>query len=127
MAKLWGTPRGGTWCWVRLNRPRYLGVATLLARMKYRLRGRIEMKARRVALPLIRGALRLRGVMGVEVRCNGRFSRRQRASHDVFRVGKLGRTQVATSQEVGFATVPLRFGAVGVTLTLSYANNGYLG
>lgn len=122
MAQLWGAPRGGTWCWIRLARPRYLGVATLLARMKYRLRGRIEMRARRVALPLLRGALRLRGVVGAEVRCHGRFSRRQRASHDVFRAGKLGRTQVSTPREVGFATVPLRFGAVGITLTVSYTS-----
>jgi hypothetical protein len=120
MAQLWSAPRGGTWCWIKLGRPSYLGVATLLARMKYRLRGRIEMRARRVALPLLRGALRLRGAIGVEVRCHGRFTRRQRATHNVYRAGRLGRTQVSTPQEVGFATVPLRFGAVGVTLTVSY-------
>lgn len=125
IAQTWGTPRGGTWCWIRLGRPGYLGVATLLARMRYRLRGRIEMRARRVALPLLRSALRLRGAIGAEVRCHGRFSRRQRASHDVFRAGRLGRTQVATPREVGFATVPLRFGAVGVTLTVSYTAGGY--
>lgn len=122
MAQLWGAPReGAQWCWIKLGRPRYLGVPTLLARMRYRLRGRIEMRARRVALPLLKGALRLRGVIGAEVRCHGRFSRRQRASHDVFRAGRLG--QLSNPREVGFATVPLRFGAVGVTLTVSYTDS----
>lgn len=121
MSHLWSVPRGGTWSWVELSKPHYWGVATLLARMKYRLGGRIEMRARRVALPLLRAALRLGGAIGAEVRCHGRFSRRQRASHEVFRAGKLGRTDTATPQEAGFATVPLRFGAVGITLTVSYS------
>jgi len=122
-AVIWGTPRGATWGWVRLPRGRaYTPPAGLLARIRYRLgSGRVEVRARRVGLPLLRGALRLGGAVGAEVRCAGRFSRRQRATQETWRAGYLGRNNSAVTRVTEFATLALRFGAVGVTLTVSFA------
>ena len=55
------------------------------------------------------------------LRCAGRFTRRQRADRAAYRWGRLGRGDPATRVEEAFFTVPLRFGAVGVTLLVSYA------
>lgn len=122
-ASTWGAPRGATWGWVRLPRGRtYTPPAGLLARIRYRLgSGRIEVRSRRVGLPLLRAALRLGGVVGAEVRCAGRFSRRQRATQETFRAGYLGRTNAGVTRVVQFTTLALRFGAVGVTLIVSFA------
>jgi len=120
----WGSPRGGAhWGWVRLPRGRgYTPVPGLLARIRYRLgSGRIEVRSRRVGLPLLRGALRLGGAVGAEVRCCGRFSRRQRATQETFRAGYLGRGDNHLTRVTEFTTLSLRFGAVGVTLTVSFA------
>lgn len=122
-AHAWGSPRKATWGWVRLPKGRrYTPPAGLLARLKYRLgTGRIEIRSRRVGLPLLRGALRLGGVVGAEVRCCGRFSRRQRATQETFRAGYLGRGNTQITRVTEFTTLSLRFGAVGVTLTVSFA------
>lgn len=123
-AQAWGSPRGGAqWGWVRLPKgQKYSTPAGLLARLRYRLgTGRIEVRSRRVGLPLLRGALRLGGVVGAEVRCCGRFSRRQRATQETFRAGYLGKGTARVTQVTEFTTLALRFGAVGVTLTVSFA------
>lgn len=123
-AHAWGLSRGGVqWGWVRLPRGRrYTPPVGLLARLRYRLgTGRIEVRSRRVGLPLLRGALRLGGVVGAQVRCCGRFSRRQRATQETFRAGYLGKGTTRVTQVTEFTTLALRFGAVGVTLTVSFA------
>ena len=122
-AAVWGHPRGAMWGWVRLPRGRlYTPPAGLLARIRYRLgSGRVEVRSRRVGLPLLRGALRLGGVVGAEVRCAGRFSRRQRATQETWRAGYLCRNHSGVTRVTEFATLALRFGAVGVTLTVSFA------
>lgn len=122
VAQLWSQHHPGAQLrWTRLGGIRSGGVPQLVWGLRYRLVGRIELRARRVVIPLLRAASRLPGVRGVHVRCNGRFTRRQRAGHEVFQWGALQRSRVNTRVQTGFYAAPLRFGSVGVTLTVSFA------
>ena len=110
----------GRWVWCVLPNLFYAGVAPLMADLAYRLQGRGERRLRGVALPLLNLTRRLPGVTGAAVRCHGRFVRRQRADHQTYRWGTLHRTNLAVTVDQGFATAALRFGAVGVTLTVGF-------
>lgn len=111
---------GGRWVWCVLPNLFYAGVAPLMADLAYRLQGRGERRLRGVAIPLLNLTRQLPGVTGAAVRCHGRFVRRQRADHQTYRWGTLHRTNLAMAVDQGFATAALRFGAVGVTLTVGF-------
>lgn len=110
---------GGVWVWCGLPDLFRAGLATVMADLAYRLTGRGERRIRGVALPLLNLTRQLPGVTGASVRCHGRFVRRQRADHQTYRWGRLSRTNASVLLDQGFATAALRFGAVGVTVTVS--------
>jgi len=112
----------GRWVWCILPNLFYAGLAPLMADLAYRLQGRGERRLRGVALPLLNLTRQLPGVTGAAVRCHGRFVRRQRADHQTYRWGTLHRTNLAVAVDQGFATAALRFGAVGVTLTVGFGS-----
>ena len=119
MAQVWSTQV--KWIWCQIPSLRKGTLETLTAQLGYRLRGRFERRIRGVALPLLKLTRQMSGVTGASVRCAGRFTRANRAKTQTFRWGKLHRGNPTTPVGETFLTVPLRFGAVGVTLLVSYA------
>lgn len=119
----WGTPRGGAhWKWRGLPGVTCGTLTTVLARVKYRLgSARTEIRARRLSRPILKLTQKLPGgVSGVEIRCNGRFTRKQRSSHEVFQVGYLNRTHLGTPVQEDRLTLALRFGAVSLSVLVTY-------
>ena len=115
-----GEWRLGGWIWVRLPALRVGNADTLAAHVGYRLRGRHARRIRGVALPVLRLTQRMPGVVGARVRCAGRFTRRQRADRAIHRWGRVGRADRTARVEDRGVTAALRFGAVGVTVTVAY-------
>lgn len=120
MAGVWSTSQV-RWIWCRIPHLRWGTLASLMAHLKYRLQGRFERRLRGVALPLLGLTRRLPGVQGAQVRCSGRFTRAPRGKTQTFGWGKLQRGNPAVRLEQAFLTRALRFGAIGVTLLVSYA------
>lgn len=118
MTRQVGHPVG--WRWIRL-RPHTGGATTLLAVVRYNLRGRGFRGAAGVIRPLVRAAARTGRVLGGSIRCAGRFTRKQRADYKVHRWGHLLRSGVGAHVEEARLVLPLKFGAVAVTLTLRFA------
>ena len=116
-ARVWRTTR---WVWCRIPTLRVGTLETLMNHLSYRIRGRFERRIRSVALPLLGTTRRVSGVVGAHLRCSGRFTRRPRGETQTFKWGVLQRGTPTTRVEQSFLTVPLRFGAVGVTLTVAY-------
>jgi len=116
--RVWRTTR---WVWCRIPTLRVGTLETLMNHLSYRIRGRFERRIRGVALPLLGTTRRVFGAVGAHLRCSGRFTRRPRGETQTFKWGVLQRGTPTTRVEQSFLTVPLRFGAVGVTLTVAYA------
>lgn len=103
--------------WKRLTR--VCSVNTVLALMIYRLRGRFTRRVNLMARPLIQLTKRIPGVKGLHLRCAGRFTRQERADHKVFKWGVLGRSDLGQPLQQGRWVVPLKFGTVSLSLTVS--------
>lgn len=116
-ARVW---RGTKWVWCRIPTLRVGTLETLMNHLSYRIRGRFERRIRGVALPLLGTTRRVLGAVGAHLRCSGRFTRRPRGEAQTFKWGVLRRGTPTARVEQAFLTVPLRFGAVGVTLTVAY-------
>lgn len=115
--RVWRTTQ---WVWCRIPTLRVGTLETLMNHLSYRIRGRFERRIRGVALPLLGTTRRVSGAVGAHLRCSGRFTRRPRGETQTFKWGVLRRGTPTTRVEQSFLTVPLRFGAVGVTLTVAY-------
>jgi hypothetical protein len=114
--KAYGVPL--CWRWKRL--PRVCSVNTVLAMGAYRLRGRFTRRINLMARPLLRLAQRVPGMQSVHLRCAGRFTRQERADCKTYRVGKsLGRSNFSQPLQSGRWVVPLKFGTVSLTMTMS--------
>ena len=105
------------WCSLDPKRHR---VREIQSSLKYRLRGRFQRRIKTVVFPLMKRLKKLPQVKGVEFRCHGRFDRQQRAQHKRIMWGVLGTNDPSQKKETIFVTVPLRFGAVGITLLINY-------
>ena len=116
-ARVWRATR---WVWCRIPTLRVGTLETLMNHLSYRIRGRSERRIRGVALPLLGTTRRVAGAVGAHLRCSGRFTRRPRGETQTFKWGVLQRGTPTTRLEQLFLTVPLRFGAVGITLTVAY-------
>ena len=116
-ARVWRATR---WVWSRIPHLRVGTLETLMNHLSYRIRGRFERRIRGVALPLLGLTRRIPTAVGAHLRCSGRFTRRPRGETQNFTWGVLRRGTPSTRVEQSFLTVPLRFGAVGVTLTVAY-------
>jgi hypothetical protein len=118
-AAVYGVPL--TWRWKRI--PKICSVNTVLALVAYRLRGRFTRRINLMAKPLLRLAKKVPGVRGIHLRCAGRFTRQERADHKVYRWGKsLGRSDMGQPLQSGRWAVPLKFGTVSLTLTMSLSS-----
>jgi hypothetical protein len=120
-ATLAGVTPPDRWIWVRLRGVRLGNADTIAAHVGYRLRGRHARRIRGVALPILRLTQKIPGVVGARVRCAGRFTRRQRADRAVHRWGRVGRADRTVRVEDRGVSTALRFGRVGVTVTVAYA------
>lgn len=109
------------WRWIHLRQPIHGGASTFLAVVRYGLRGRGLRGMAGVVRPLLRSTQRAPRVVGACIRCAGRFGRKQRAEHKVYRWGQLSRSGVGAPVEQARLTIPLRFGMVAVTLTINLA------
>ena len=98
------------------------GIRPLQALVRYRLRGRHQRRIKSVVWPLLQRVRSNLEVTGAAARCNGRFTRAQRASHEVYQWGRLGQGDPSQRVEAAFVTAPLRFGSVGVTLMVNYGD-----
>jgi len=103
--------------WKRLAK--VCSVNTVLALMVYRLRGRFTRRVNLMARPLMQLTKRIPGIKGLHLRCAGRFTRHERADHKVFKWGVLGRSDLGQPLQQGRWVVPLKFGTVSLTLTVS--------
>lgn len=112
--------RATRWVWCRIPTLRVGTLDTLMNHLSYRIRGHSERRIRGVALPLLGVTRRVLGAVGAHLRCSGRFTRRPRGETRSFKWGRLRRGTPTARVEQSFLTVPLRFGAVGVTLTVAY-------
>lgn len=109
------------WRWCRLRNSYQGGVLTLLAAVRYSLRGRGYRGMAGVVRPLLRATRRAPHAVGASIRCAGRFGRKQRAEYKVYGWGRLTRSGVGAPVEQSRLTLPLKFGVVAVTLTVSFA------
>jgi len=106
--------------WKRLAR--VCSVNTVLALMIYRLRGRFTRRVNLMARPLIQLTKRIPGIRGLHLRCAGRFTRHERADHKVFKWGVLGRSDLGQPLQQGRWVLPLKFGTVSLSLTVSLSS-----
>lgn len=109
------------WRWCRFRNFHNGGAHTFLAVVRYALRGRGYRGIAGVVRPLLRVTRRAPYAGGASVRCAGRFGRKQRAEYKVHGWGRLTRSGVGAPVEEARLLLPLKFGVVGVTLTVSFA------
>lgn len=105
------------WCELDLFENRVREVQSLL---KYRLRGRFQRRIKAIVFPLMKRLKKSLKIKGAEFRCYGRFDRKQRAQKQTIKWGSLGGSDPSQQKKSTFVTVPLRFGAVGITLNVNY-------
>jgi ribosomal protein S3 len=58
------------------------------------------------------------GIRGVMIKCSGRFTRKQRATNKVFKLGLIGLSTIQLPLNYFFGTTALKFGAVGIKVYL---------
>lgn len=120
----WSAKWGGTATWrIRiLSSLDKANAETWISYLRYRVRGKFERSANSIVLPLLRHARRSKRLRGCIIKCNGRFTRKQRAGHTRQQYGATRRSDLSAATEQGFLSFPLKFGAVGITITLLYSN-----
>lgn len=108
------------WQWCPLHEPGHGGIHLVRTALRYRLRGRYQRRIKTIVYPLMARLRRLNGVVGVSIRCCGRFTRSQRATHSRYQWGRLGVGDPSQRVASAFVTAALRFGSVGVTVVVNY-------
>jgi len=90
--------------------------------LKFRINNRGTYRVRSIVYPLYRYVKQHRlANQGWELRCQGRFSRQQRAEHKLFRFGSgVKATTYYHVVDQVFFTFPLKFGSIGLKLTVRY-------
>ena len=90
--------------------------------IQYRISQRGVYQIRSVVYPLLRYVQTMNlKVSGWQLRCRGRFTRQQRADDQRFKFGQgIKPTSYAYEVDQAFFTVPLKFGAIGLMLTVRY-------
>ena len=78
-----------------------------------------------ILLPLMKELKRNKSLLGFRINCKGRFDRKQRASHYVFKHGRLKYNNFENHISYDFNYVPLKFGTAAIKIWLAYKNSFY--
>jgi len=69
--------------------------------------------------PLIKRLIRVKNIRGIRVECSGRFNRKQRASSQIFKKGKVAISELGSLVSYRLDTVRLKYGLCGLKVWLS--------
>ena len=109
-------------CWRLISSARHGNINLWLGLLALRVNQRGTYRARAIAFPLMSWAEQQEiTTAGVQFRCAGRFTRKQRADYEVYRFGQhTSFNNLTRAVDQVFFTFPLKFGAIGITLTVNY-------
>jgi len=109
-------------CWRLISSARHGNINLWLGLLALRVNQRGTYRSRAIVFPLMNWAEQQEITpAGVHVRCAGRFTRKQRADYEIYRFGQhTSPNNLTQAVDQVFFTFPLKFGAIGITLTVNY-------